>query len=267
MPVPTHPAWITFRLLSLLFLSFIFSPILASANPIPPPGMIYVPEGYFQMGAASGNVADEKSLHFVYTAAYFIDKYEVSNAQYKEFMSATNHPAPQFWDDENFNKPELPVVGVSWHDASAYARWKGHRLPTEAEWEKAARWKSAFLYPWGNKGEKNALSNLTNIFGSLEGIQGTAPVKSYVAGASPLGVLNMAGNVAEWCRDWYDRDYYRHSPEMNPEGPGESLLRMKVLRGGSWISNLEGVQTTKRSRNYPHIKTNIYGFRTVKPVP
>jgi formylglycine-generating enzyme required for sulfatase activity len=222
--------------------------------------MIHIPEGYFPMGA---DTPEENPLHFIYTSAYFIDKYEVSNAQYKEFMTAKNHPAPKFWNDKRFNQPEQAVVGVSWHDAAAYAAWKGNRLPTEAEWEKAARGKEGLTYPWGNKADN--IANLANIRGRHR--NAPAAVDSYTAGASPYGVLNMAGNVAEWCLDWFDRDYYNHSPEMNPEGPAKPVRAMKVLRGGSWLDNLDNVKTFRRLRNYPHIKNNAYGFRTVRPIP
>jgi iron(II)-dependent oxidoreductase len=246
----------------LLFTGIVCLAAQASAQPAPPPGMVYVPEGFFQMGSASGR-EDEKPMHYVYTSGYFIDKYEVTNKQYLEFVEATGHQMPKFWNDENFNPPDAPVVGVSWYDAMAYAEWKGRRLPTEAEWEKAARGNDGRLWPWGNKWDKGFAWYFVNIFGEEDNYRYTAPVGYYQSGVSPFGLFNTAGNVWEWCQDWYDRNYYRVSPEVNPQGPKGT---MKVLRGGSWINNIEGVQVVKRARNQPHAKNEIYGFRTVLPV-
>ena len=105
-----------------------------------------------------------------------------------------------------------------------------------------------------------------NIFGKNDNYAHTAPVNYYHSGVSPFGLYNTAGNVWEWCLDWYDENYYRNSPEINPEGP-QGPLKMKVLRGGSWVNSIEGVKVVKRARNYSHIKNEIYGFRTVLPIP
>jgi iron(II)-dependent oxidoreductase len=236
----------------------------AWAVPSAPPGMVYVPEGYFQMGQSSSEAEEQKPMHFVYTSAYFIDKYEVSNTEYKKFLDATGHIKPKYWDDERFNQPDQPVVGVSWFDAMAYSRWKGRRLPTEAEWEKAARGNDGRLYPWGEKEAKGKKLYFVNVFGMEDRYEFTAPVNYYATGASPFGALNMSGNVWEWCLDWYDKDYYRISPELDPEGP--EAKQMKVLRGGSWINDIDGVQVTLRARNLPEAKNKIYGFRTVLPL-
>jgi iron(II)-dependent oxidoreductase len=249
----------------LLIICVFFLPASVLAEPAPPPGMVYIPEGYFQMGASHGK-DDEKPMHFVNTSAYFIDKYEVSNADYMEFVEATGHEKPKLWNDENFNAPEFPVVGISWHDAMAYAQWKGHRLPTEAEWEKAARGNDGRLWPWGNKLEKGFFTYFVNIFGDDDNYPRTAPVTYYESGASPFGLFNTAGNVWEWCLDWYDKDYYRASPEFDPQGP-EGPKKSKVLRGGSWVNDLDGVQVIRRAHNFPHIQNEIYGFRTVLPLP
>lgn len=236
----------------------------AWAVPEAPSGMVYVPEGYFQMGASTSESDDSKPMHFVYTSAYFIDKHEVSNAEYKNFMEATGHAKPRYWDDERFNQPDQPVVGVSWFDAMAYSRWKGRRLPTEAEWEKAARGNDGRPYPWGEQWKLGTRLYFVNLYGLEDRYEFTAPVNYYAAGASPFGALNMAGNVWEWCLDWYDKDYYRISPELDPEGP--EARQMKVLRGGSWINDIEGVRVTQRARNLPETRNNIYGFRTVLPL-
>lgn len=239
-------------------------PPLAWAQPTPPAGMVYIPEGYFQMGTSSGK-EDQKPMHFVYTSAYFIDKYEVSNAEYMEFVLATGHEKPKLWENENFNQSDHPVVGVSWHDAMAYAKWKGRRLPTEAEWEKAARGNDSRLFPWGDKWNQGFVLFFVNTFGEEDNYRYTAPVTYYQSGASPFGVFNMAGNVWEWCQDWYAKDYYLTSPERNPEGPS-APGRFKVLRGGSWANDIDGVQVINRIRNLPNIKNEIYGFRTALPI-
>ncbi|TDJ57892.1 MAG: formylglycine-generating enzyme family protein [Nitrospina sp.] len=255
---------------SLIFALIIFYSTNASTQTIPkaPPGMVYVPEGYFQMGDSSSEAEDAKPMHFVYTSAFFIDQYEVSNLEYQNFMEATQHPPPLYWEDEHFNKPDHPVVGVSWFDAMAFARWKGRRLPTEAEWEKAARGNDARLYPWGEKWSKGFVLHFVNVFGMEDQYEFTAPVNYYPSGSSPFGVISMAGNVWEWCLDWYDKDYYRISPELNPEGPPPAAeKKMKVLRGGSWVNSIDGVQVIQRSRNLPTSKKTIYGFRTALPAP
>lgn len=254
------------RLIPLLFIfaaSAGASP--GSSPPAPPPEMVYIPEGYFQMGTASGK-SDEKPMHFAFTPAYFIDKYEVSNAKYMEFVQATGHSKPSFWRDDNFNQPDFPVVGISWHDAMAYAKWKGGRLPTEAEWEKAARGNDGRLWPWGNVWDKGFFLYFVNIFGDQDNYPFTAPVNYFQSGASPFGLFNTAGNVWEWCLDWYEAEYYRTSPEINPEGP-KGLMKMKVLRGGSWVNDIDSVQVVHRARNFPEIKNEIYGFRTALPIP
>lgn len=250
-----------FQILCFCFALFPLGVSVAWAVPEAPPGMVYVPEGYFEMGSSLSEFDDQKPMHFVYTSAYFIDKYEVSNAEYKKFLDATQHPKPKYWEDERFNQPGQPVVGVSWFDAMAYSRWKGRRLPTEAEWEKAARGNDGRAYPWGDQTAKGSKLYFVNVYGMEDKYEFTAPVNYYASGASPFGALNMAGNVWEWCLDWYDKDYYRISPELDPEGPEATL--MKVLRGGSWINNIDGVQTTQRARNAPDMQNNIYGFRTV----
>ena len=253
------------KFLSLLFFAIFFFISSVQAQDKTPSNMVFIPEGYFQMGTSSGN-DDEKPMHFVYTSSYYIDKYEVSNKDYQAFMDATGHPAPSFWDDPRFNDLEQPVVGVSWHDAMSYAKWKNHRLPTEAEWEKAARGNDGRLWPWGRKFDKGFFFFFVNIFGQNDNYAHTAPVNYYHSGVSPFGLYNTAGNVWEWCLDWYDENYYRNSPEINPEGP-QGPLKMKVLRGGSWVNSIEGVKVVKRARNYSHIKNEIYGFRTVLPFP
>jgi formylglycine-generating enzyme required for sulfatase activity len=189
--------------------------------------MALIPAGEFQMG--SNERDNEKPVHTVYLDAFYIDKYEVTNAQYRKFMDATEYKAPACWDDSKFNAPGHPVVSVSWDDAVAYAKWAGKRLPTEAQWEKAARGGLVGKkYPWGDE--------LTHDYANYSGTGGrdkweyTSPVGSFPPNG--YGLYDMAGNVWEWCADWYDKDYYKNSPKQNPKGPDSGNIR--VLRGGSW---------------------------------
>ncbi len=221
----------------------------------PPPArtaMVFIPEGEFVMGYNDGN-SDEKPEHKVYLDAFYIDKYEVSNKDYQKFIKATNYPAPAFWESKeynNFNKPDKPVVGILWEDAFNYALWAGKRLPTEAEWEKACRGDSSFLYPWGDKKPDKSLGNFCS--------DNTIDVKSFPEGASPYGVYNMLGNVWEWCNDWYDENYYQKNQTSNPSGAKTGHYR--VLRGGSWNNDFDACRSTNRSLFAPSLRYNDIGF-------
>jgi iron(II)-dependent oxidoreductase len=221
------------------------------------PGMVYVPEGEFTMGTEKGE-EDERPVHRVYVAGFYIDKYEVTNKEYKKFLTATGRRTPDFWSDTDLNKPNLPVVGVSWEDGKAYCKWVGKRLPTEAEWEKAARGTDGRRYPWGNKYS----AKRANAYGNQDGFQFTAPVDSLAAGASPFGVLNMAGNVWEWCADWYAEDYYAHTSPKSPKGPSSGQLR--VIRGGSWEDTAAALRITNRHAAEPDYSAYNLGFRCAK---
>jgi formylglycine-generating enzyme required for sulfatase activity len=226
--------------------------------------MVKIPAGYFLMGSPKAQKlksskaqslkssnADEHPLHKVWLDDYYIDVGAVSNRQYRAFCDATGHPYPRKPDfkgiDDYFLKwPDYPVVEVTWDDAEAYAAWAGKRLPTEAEWEKAARGTDAREYPWGNSDPDGTQCNYADraystlpgaTWADLEHEDGfvyTAPVNSFSAGASPYGVLNMAGNVWEMVSDGYDANYYEHSPLRNPTGPASIVAR--VIRGGSFTS-------------------------------
>lgn len=247
---------------------------------------ILIPAGEFQMGDNNGN-QDEQPTHTVYLDAYSLDQTEVTNAQFAQFVAATGHQTTaeqngygwiytgnwQEVPDANWRFPQgpnngqgidnHPVVQISWYDADAYCSWAGHRLPTEAEWEKAARGAEPRAYPWGNSFDGRRLNfcdaNCTTEMSVDDGYAGTAPVGSYPDGASPYGVLDMAGNVFEWVADWYAPDYYANSPARNPTGPAEG--QFKVLRGGAWRFSPANSLTTAREVSNPTGYNDNIGFR------
>ncbi|MFM7584039.1 MAG: SUMF1/EgtB/PvdO family nonheme iron enzyme, partial [Caldilinea sp.] len=213
-------------------------------NPIDNARYVYVPAGEFEMGSSNG-ANDESPPHRVYLDAYWIGQTEVTNAQFRRFVDAGGYATERYWsaegwrarkdnkwnaprclDDADFNTDDQPVVCVSWYEAEAYTRWlseetgERYRLPTEAEWEKAARGTDGRTYPWGNAPPDGTLLIYN------QNTWGPSPAGSYPAGASPYGALDMAGNVGEWVNDWYDRSYYGVSPGSNPPGPatGESRV-------------------------------------------
>jgi sulfatase modifying factor 1 len=198
--------------------------------------------------------------------AYYIDKYEASNKDYKAFMKATGHTAPAYWDDPRLSKPEQPVVGVNWYDASGFCEWKGKRLPTEAEWERAAKGPDGHAhYPWGH-----TLDETKANYGQKVGM--TTAVDSYPSGVSGYGAYNMSGNVFEWVSDWYDPTYFNASPALNPHGPATGLNfanqgPVKVLKGGSWLAPSSSLHSSHRFWNQP--ENNSYGvglgFRCAHP--
>jgi len=227
-------------------------PIIA---PIDGADMILISGGEFLMGSKPGQGKDdEHPLHKVYLDDYYIDVHEVTNSQYGLFCEATGHPKHKFWNDERLNQPDQPVVGVSWHDANAYAKWVGRRLPTEAEWEKAARGDRTKVYPWGD------------VWNEMKVVSILTPVGTYTSGKSPYGILGMVGNVAEWVADYYSKSFYRENigtvPE-NPTGPKRGMLR--VFRGGSWRQHDEqSSRCAKRYCAFPNLKYNDVGFRLAK---
>jgi sulfatase modifying factor 1 len=191
--------------------------------------MVRIPAGEFVMG--SEGTGDNSPAHAIRLRAFLIDRYEVTNAEYAAFCKATDTPLPFFWGREGFRcglgYPDDPVVGVSWGDATDYAKWRGKRLPTEAEWECAARGGLAGMrYVDGNTLDSSKV-NFTRT-----GRKGTAPVGSYPPNG--YGLYDMAGNVQEWVADRYDAGYYKTSPAENPRGPEHGKLR--VIRGGGWYT-------------------------------
>ncbi len=241
--------WIGFIIICLVGIYF------KAAHAKAPQDMVLIPAGEFTMGSEDGD-KDELPQRQVYLDAFYIAKYEVTNAQYRKFVKATGYREPYGWDDKNFNQPNQPVVGVSWEDAAAYCKWAGRRLPTEAEWEKAARGDGGWIFPWGQDWNKqNANSS------SLDKHK-TAPVGSYPQGVSSYGVYDMAGNVWEWCADWYVADYYLLGPGRNPPGPSTS--DSKVIRGGGWFDSPTQLRTTNRYYSHPMVRYNGIGFRCAK---
>jgi formylglycine-generating enzyme required for sulfatase activity len=223
-------------------------------NPIDDAEYVLVPEGEFTMGTEDGD-PDTQPAHTVYLAEFSIMRTEVTNAQYKPCVDAgvCTPPQNERWNDSAF--ADHPVTDVSWQQADEFARWAGRHLPTEAQWEKAARGTDARLYPWGNEISDDTQLNYNHPTGD------TLPVGSYPDGASFYGVLDMAGNVEEWVADWYAADYYANAPAQDPAGPDEGVTR--VLRGGSYFSNRQGVRVTSRAKALPDAHFASVGFRLV----
>ena len=229
--------------------------------------MVLIPAGEFVMGKdGAPPELGESPAHRVYLDAFYIDKYEVTNAQYQRFMEATGTPAPDFWTDPMMNEPDQPVVGVTWHQAKAYCEWVGKRLPTEAEWEKAARGTDERIYPWGNHfdWEYGNFSDDHLEDGHLDGFMGSAPVGHFPTDVSPYGVYDMGGNALEWVADWEDVGYYLISPKVNPKGPATGTH--KILRGGAMDIGPEYSRTVYRNRLMPHLTNMAFGFRCAKNV-
>jgi formylglycine-generating enzyme required for sulfatase activity len=222
--------------------------------------MMLVPRGEFTMGSNT-SFAHEQPLHRVTLDTFYMDKYEVTVGQYTKFLEATSLAAPPDWNV--MNQPphqNRPVVNVNWWDANSYCRWAGKRLPTEAEWEKAARGTDRRMYPWGNE----PLDRLRANYGkeAWDDHAALAPVGSFEAGQSLYGIHDLAGNVWEWVSNWYDKDYYEKSPSQNPNGPEQGAT--KVLRGGSWYANLGYLKSTYRFSLPPSSRDSDFGFRCAK---
>lgn len=217
------------------------------------PGMVYIPSGWSIVGSNEGDPS-ESPEHRVYVESFYIGQYEVTNREYAEFIQATGHQAPPQWVQ---NQPpgdmlEHPVVWVSFADAEAFCLWAGGRLPTEAEWERAARGGKKIVYPWGNEFDPN----LANTWESNR--RGTAPVGSYSQGQSPFGVEDMAGNVFEWVDGFFEP--YPGSKHYQPE----YSQHLRILRGGSWNFNDYYARSTHRFARSGGETGRDYGFRLAR---
>lgn len=228
--------------------------------------MVLIPAGDFLMGSSDDDSElDERPEHRVWVDAFYLDKYEVSNARYDKFLEETGRVRPKFWEQIDLSvHGELPVVGVDWADAKAYCEWAGKRLPTEAEWEYAARGKDKRQFPWGSNPPAPQLANYGKPWSYKFYDDRLERVTSHEAGKSPFGVLHLAGNVWEWVADWYDEYYYESSPERNPPGPPEGKLR--VVRGGSWNFAAEYMRTTARFKFDPIHRAADLGIRCARDV-
>ena len=269
---------------------------------------VLVPAGPFIQGSLSplqmqvivGNVeGDEKPVRSSYLDAYYIDRYEVTNDQFEVFVEATDYVTdaetitkgrrwgadgwvstedltwrePMFLGDEIDGRGDHPVVQVSWNDAVAYCAWAGKRLPTDAEWEKAARGQRGFDFPWGHEFDGSMVNFCDTNCSDLpqhkddsadDGYTRTAPVGSYPGGMSPYGAYDMAGNVWEWVQDAYDPYYYHYAPEFNPAGPILSDVTHRIVRGGSFTSEVGYVRTTSKSYDPPATAYFGVGFRCAR---
>ena len=278
----------------LLHFALIFAWLACSEEEVaqPPEGMVLIPAGTFQMGSTTGDV-DEVPVHTVELDAFYIDQHEVTNAEYQAFVAATGHPPPRGigytavyellkndyepWNDPGFNHPDQPVTTVTWFDATAYCEWVGKRLPTEAEWEKAARGGlEGARYPWGDTEPDNTSANFADSQTKFEwrspdvndGFLFTAPVGTFPPNS--YGLFDMAGNVWEWCADWYSPTYYSdvqdaENPPRNPTGPDTGERR--VLRGGTWYRAVHTIRNAERVSDFPNSSLNVVGFRCAMDAP
>ncbi len=237
-------------------------------DPIPEiNGMVFVPAGEFTMGSDASDVlkmadVDEFPQRRVYVDDYYIDIHEVTNAQYKAFLDSTQMEAPPKWLDGNYGIGEdgFPVISVTWDEAVAYATWVGKRLPTEAEWEKAARGTDTRSFPWGDSFDRALANNGDRLL----------PIMSYHAGVSPYGCFDMAGNAAEWVDGWYAA-YPRGPSDVLPKGvPDRNELFSKerrVYRGGSWNTFSKYLRCSNREHTSPGKRWVYVGFRCAMAPP
>ncbi|WP_443147646.1 SUMF1/EgtB/PvdO family nonheme iron enzyme [Nitrospira sp.] len=255
--------------------------------------MILIPAGEFRMGSTENQISsllkDFEGIQFnafqaeipqrqISLKAYYLDQYEVSYRHYRAFLESTGRAAPAFWENERFHKPDHPVLGVTWYDATAYCTWAGKRLPTEAEWEYAARGPQGYAYPWGNSWDPQRTNTASywagKNFSSMakwgewmqtaldRGKAGPLEVGTFSNGVSPFDIHDMAGNISEWVFDWYTP--YENQPTLihNPNGADSGT--MKVHRGGSWSVSSIFARSTYRARENPEKRSPYIGIRCAK---
>lgn len=219
--------------------------------------MLYIPKGVFWMGSNKNPILRFSPMHKVDLSAYWIDQVEVTNSMYEKCVSAGACEPPVVRLNPYYGKwayRDYPVVYVNWYMAETYCKWAGRRLPTEAEWEKAARGADSRKYPWGNDDPTPRLANYADAL-----IGSPLSAYRYPLGASPYGALNMAGNVREWVADWYDPNYYEYSPAQDPQGPAAGTE--KVLRGSAYDADKNEITTYHRLRHEPDSAGLSRGFR------
>jgi formylglycine-generating enzyme len=225
------------------------------------PTLITTQAAWSLMGSNSGQDC-ERPIHRVWVDAFQLAATQLTNAEYAKFLAATDNPAPPFWQDRNFNHPQQPVAGVSWHDAARYCEWltsqtsRAYRLPTEAEWELAALGGvEQDDFPWGDAPPQSLPDYATRWQTGPETVARYAP--------NAFGLYNMCDNLHEWCGDWYDPDYYAISPDRNPRGPEQCPMNppRKSSRGGSWRHHIKVSRCSARSSIPPDFHYADYGFR------
>jgi formylglycine-generating enzyme required for sulfatase activity len=235
--------------------------------------MVYVPGGTFQMGSDESDSdagSDEFPQHSVTLDPFWIDQTEVTNAQYALCVADGECEESAYADDTDYNGDDYPVVGVSWNDAAGYCAWAGAQLPTEAQWEYAAKGTQGYIYPWGDIFDGTRVSfcdsNCTREWKANDyhdGYERTAPVGSFPDGASWCDARDLAGNVWEWTADWYSD--YSSRAQTNPTGPAEG--EYKVLRGGGWFNKQWDVRASARAYDTPTNRSSDVGFRCIMQTP
>ena len=224
--------------------------------------MVLIPAGEFTMGSDKGD-DDEEPIHRLFLDSFYMDKFEVTNGRFAKFVEAIQSEPP--W---GFADPEMPVIHadrpvrwVNWMEALGYCLWAGKRLPTEAEWEKAARGTDGRMYPWGN----DPPTPVHAVFGLKEGAETVSPIGNRTQGRSPYGAHDLAGNLYEWVADWYDDAYYTTNPTVNPRGPLQGTT--KVQRGGSYINTPYRLRASFRTKADPTEHEPNVGFRCAHDAP